>query len=185
MRKLLPFLGGILVGFGIGIFILFGLLNIHEAIDAIDISDQVEPFPIHINTPAPNFELENLFGQSVQLGDFHGKTVLLNFWATWCAPCRIEMPYLQTRYEISNDKFALLAVNNGENYEDVETFVKEYGLTFDVLLDPNAEVQSLFRVRGYPTTILIDPEGIIRFQHIGIMTEDQLDHVLQKYSAED
>lgn len=185
MRKALPILSGIMLGIGIGIFIFFGLSNINKSFISSEVSTLSEPFANHIlDTPSPNFELENIYGKLINLDDYRGHTVLINFWATWCAPCRLEMPYLQSRYERSKDKFTLLAVNNGESRDDVESFVNEYGLTFEVLLDPNAEVQSLFRIRGYPTTILIDSDGIIRFQHVGIMTEDQLDNVLQAYIAD-
>jgi peroxiredoxin len=90
------------------------------------------------------------------------------------------MPAFQSSAEIYGDELAVVAINNAESPGDVQTFVTELGLTFDVLLDPEAEVQRLYSVRGYPTSVLIDADGIIRIQHIGLMTEDQLEGYLQE-----
>ena len=90
------------------------------------------------------------------------------------------MPAFQSRFEKYDGELAIVAVNNAEAPEDVQAFVTELGLTFDILLDPEAEVQHLYLVRGYPTSVLIDADGIMRAQHIGLMTEDQLDGYLQE-----
>ncbi len=90
------------------------------------------------------------------------------------------MPAFQSRFEDYAGDLAIVAVNNAESPSDVQAFVAELGLTFDVLLDPAAEVQRLYLVRGYPTSVIIDAEGIMRVQHIGLMTEDQLDGYLQE-----
>jgi peroxiredoxin len=90
------------------------------------------------------------------------------------------MPAFQSRYEKFAGELAVVAINNAESSADVQDFVDELGLTFDILLDPNAEVQRLYLVRGYPTSVLINAEGIIRVRHIGIMTEDQLDGYLKE-----
>jgi peroxiredoxin len=132
------------------------------------------------DAPAPGFGLPSLSGESIHLEDYRGKVVLLNFWATWCAPCRLEMPTFQSRYEDYADDMIVVAVNNAEDPEDVRAFVDEFELTFEVLLDPESEVQYLYKVSGYPTTLLIDPEGIIRVRHIGLISDDQLDGYLQE-----
>jgi peroxiredoxin len=181
MRKLMPLLGGILLGFGIGIVIFFGFLNDDVSPKMSDLTQGSAPQPIpSLGAPAPGFELSSLSGETIQLEDYRGKIVLLNFWATWCAPCRLEMPAFQSSAEIYGDELAVVAINNAESPGDVQTFVTELGLTFDVLLDPEAEVQRLYSVRGYPTSVLIDADGIIRIQHIGLMTEDQLEGYLQE-----
>jgi len=181
MRKLMMLLGGILLGLGIGIIIFFGFLKEDTSSIVSDLTQGSEPLPIpSLDAPAPDFELTSLSGETIQLKDYRGKPVLLNFWATWCAPCRLEMPAFQSRFEESGGALAIVAVNNAESASDVQGFVDDFGLSFDVLLDPDAEIQRLYLVRGYPTSMLIDAEGIIRVQHIGLMTEDQLDGYLQE-----
>ena len=90
------------------------------------------------------------------------------------------MPAIQDRYYKYGSELALLAVNFDEPPEDVQAFVDELGLTFPVLLDPGGEVQDLYRVRGYPTTYLVDPDGVVQVAHIGFMTEGQIDRYLEQ-----
>lgn len=129
--------------------------------------------------PAPDFLLTNTHGEQVRLSELHGQPILINFWATWCAPCRIEMPAIQARYEAYEDRgLIVLGVDFDEPLEDVQDFGEQLGLSFDLLLDPGGEVQSLYRVRGYPTSFFVGRDGIIQAQHIGVMTEGQLDDYL-------
>ena len=129
---------------------------------------------------APDFVLPAYVGgSSVSLSQYKGQVVLVNFWATWCGPCRLEMPALQARYDGLKDQgFTVLAVNLDEPLEDAALFADELALTFPVLLDPGAQVFDLYRVRGYPTTYLINRDGLIDRQHVGIMSEAQLDDYL-------
>lgn len=130
---------------------------------------------------APGFTLMNLEGEQVSLDDFRGRPVLINLWATWCGPCRIEMPAIQSRFEkYQDDGFTVLAVNFDEQRADVQAFRDEFGLTFQILLDPGAKVQNLYRNRSYPSSFFIDRAGVIQVQHIGVMTEGQLDENLKK-----
>lgn len=125
---------------------------------------------------APDFILLNLNGEKVQLSDFRGHPVLINLWATWCGPCRLEMPAIQDRFELFEEEgFVVLAVNFDESLQAVGDFRSELGLTFQILLDPGAKVQELYRNRTYPTSFFIDEAGMIRTHHIGVMTVDQLD----------
>ena len=123
-----------------------------------------------IGNLAPDFQLNNLDGQRVSLSDFLGKPVLVNFWTSWCPPCRSEMPFIQ---DISTDKkwadegLVVLAIDIGESPSTVREFVKNYGLTFPVLLDVARDVSLEYYVRGIPTTFLIDREGIIQDIRIG------------------
>jgi len=127
-----------------------------------------------LNGRAPDFVLESLAGTQVRLSERLGKPMILNFWATWCAPCVLEMPAIQKYYEKYSGQFTVLAVNADETRFEVQTFADDMGLTFDVLLDPGAKTQSLYRIGGYPTSFFVDADGVIRVQHIGLMTEDQL-----------
>jgi peroxiredoxin len=133
-----------------------------------------------VNAPAPDFELKSLAGERVYLSERRGKPVILNFWATWCAPCVLEMPNIQKYYEKFPGQFDVLAVNADESQFDVERFVDDMSLTFDVLLDPGGKVQQLYQIRGYPSSYFVDALGVIRVQHVGLLTEDRLaDYLLQ------
>jgi thiol-disulfide isomerase/thioredoxin len=124
--------------------------------------------------------LESLSGEDIHLNDLRGHVVLINFWATWCGPCRVEMPLIEDRYQIYRSDLVVLAVNFDESHEDVQAYVKSQGLNFVVLLDPGAKVQGLYQIRGYPTTFILDETGIVKVQHIGVMTHSQLDGYLEK-----
>ncbi len=129
-----------------------------------------------VGAVAPEISLQSLQGEHRSLGDLRGQVVLINFWATWCGPCKLEMPAIQARY--NDGGFAVLAVDFNEPADQVRTFVEELGLNFPILLDPGGVVQELYRVRGYPTTFFVDADGIIRVFHIGEMSADILDQYL-------
>lgn len=131
-----------------------------------------------VGSLAPDFELAALGGGRVRLSDLRGRAVLVNFWATWCDPCRLEMPDLQDRADRFADRLVVLGVNFDEPESDVRAFAEELDLTFPLLLDPGAEVQELYRVLGYPTSVFIDQAGVIRALHVGIMSPTQLDGYL-------
>ncbi len=174
---LLQVLAGIALLAGIGlIFIDFPGVFAGQSDDSLD-GEQLLRAP-EIGALAPDFELLTITGESIRLDDLRGQVVLLNFWATWCAPCRLEMPHLQNRFELFSPDLVVLAVNFDEPAQDVGAFVLELGLTFPTLLDPGALVQDLYRVRGYPTSVFVDRDGVIQIIHIGILTEGQLDDYL-------
>lgn len=118
------------------------------------------------NNIAPDFELQKTNGEMVKLSDYRGKKIFLNFWASWCGACRIEMPSMESYYKKYKDleNVEIIAVNmtNSERkFEKVQDFVDSHGLTFPVLLDDEGEVERLYKIIGYPTTYLINEEGII------------------------
>jgi peroxiredoxin len=119
----------------------------------------VRPTAPEINAYAPPFALPTLMGELLQLESLRGETVLINFWATWCVPCAIEMPELQTLYEQRDVR--IIAVNLGESREEVAAWVEAFGLTFDVVLDARQEVAALYALRGQPSTYVVSPDGII------------------------
>ncbi|HJM88745.1 MAG TPA: TlpA disulfide reductase family protein [Dehalococcoidia bacterium] len=126
---------------------------------------------VAIGEPAPDFVVRTVGGDLVRLSDLRGKTVVLNFWATWCPPCRAEMPDFQETFEAREaaDDFAILAVD--KLVEDVESavveFVDEFGLTFLVGFDESDEIVERYGVRGLPSTFFIDREGILRARTLG------------------
>ena len=129
-----------------------------------------------VGNMAPDFQLPDLEGRTVSLSDFHGMPVLLNFWATWCGPCRAEMPFIQDVFEdkkFSEKGLVILAVNLGESRSKVEQFMETYGLSFEVLLDTSQDVGQAYNIRGIPTTFFIDKDGIIKDIKIGAFSNTE------------
>ncbi|MGH7382042.1 MAG: redoxin domain-containing protein [Candidatus Methylomirabilales bacterium] len=118
---------------------------------------------------APDFSLPSLGGQTVRLSDLRGKAVLLNFWATWCAPCRLEMPTMDKAYqEYKSRGLEVLAVSlDAGSKSAVKNFMNELKLSFPVILDPDMEVLRLYRMVGIPASFLIDKQGIVRHREVG------------------
>ena len=124
--------------------------------------------PIKEGTEIVDFELQDLTGATRRLSDFKGKVVFLNFWATWCGPCRIEMPFLQEVHEKWAGKgLVLQAVNVQENPTTVIRFVEDGGYTFPILLSPGNDVPLAYNIRGIPATFFIDVDGAIRDIKVG------------------
>jgi peroxiredoxin len=126
---------------------------------------------------APDFSLENLDGEQITLSDLRGRAVLLNFWATWCPPCRNEMPAFERVYQdYAEDGFIIIAVNATaqDTLGDVEPFRTEFGLSFPILLDKNGEVNRLYQVQALPTSFFIDSQGIITEVMIGEAASEAL-----------
>ena len=119
---------------------------------------------------APDFALDTLQGEQVRLSDLRGKIVVVNFWTTWCPPCRAETPALETSYESYQDSdVVVLGVNltDQDSLPEVESFVQEFGLTYPILLDRDGAVGLMYQLSGLPTTFFISREGIIRTVVVG------------------
>jgi peroxiredoxin len=112
---------------------------------------------------APNFTLPDLNGKQIHLTDFLGKPVLVNFWASWCSPCKSEMPTFQEIYkEFEPQGFVLLTINNRENRNVVQNFITEKALTFPVLLDIDGSISTKYQVDSLPTTVFVGKDGEIK-----------------------
>ena len=117
---------------------------------------------------APDFVLKSATGENLRLSEYRGDVVLINFWATWCGPCRQEMPILDDLYgRYQRVGFNLLGVNIDEDSRRAMQMVQELGVNFPVLFDENKEVSKLYEVEAMPVTILVDREGIVRHVHHG------------------
>ena len=126
--------------------------------------------PLQESIPAPDFVLGDMDEEKVSLKELRGKVVLINFWATWCPPCRREMPSMERLYQkINGDNFTVLAVNQMEAEDLVFAFTGqlEVDLTFTILFDKDSSVSQAFNVKGLPTSYLIDKKGNIRYRAIG------------------
>lgn len=119
---------------------------------------------------APDFTLDTLDGKTITLSELRGKVVVINLWATWCPPCRAEMPALENAYEQYKDSNVVvlgLNVTNQDSEKDIPPFVDEFGLTFPILLDRDGSVSVLYQLKGLPTTFFVNREGIIRTVVVG------------------
>jgi peroxiredoxin len=134
-----------------------------------------------VGNKAPDFGLETLDGEEMRLSDFKGERVVLNFWASWCGPCREEMPDLK---RLSEDKdAAVLAVNltySEDSIKTVSDFAREYDFEFPVLLDENSSVSRLYRIQPIPTTYMLDSNGKIQYKAFGAMNYEWMVQELEK-----
>lgn len=135
-----------------------------------------EVIGIEQGNKAPDFTLSTLDGGTAKLSDFRGKNVMVNFWATWCPPCRAEMPHMQNVYDKQKDNdFAIVAVNmtgTEDRPDDVQPFIDELEITFPILMDEELHVTDTYEVIAYPTSYFIDKNGTIHYKVFGAVNED-------------
>jgi len=140
-----------------------------------------------VGTPAEDFQLVDLNGNPQRLGDYRGKVVLLNFWATWCKPCTTEMPAMQRTYDKLREKgFVVLAVNELEDETEVREHIRQFGHTFLVLMDRDNKVANQFGVYGLPVSFFIDERGVVR-EYIkgGLLTEQKIYEVVSRMQTQE
>jgi peroxiredoxin len=130
---------------------------------------------------APDFALTTLDGAIVRLSDLRGKPVLINFWASWCGPCRSEMPHIQAAYEAhTGEGLVVLGVDQMESSRAVAQFVEEFDLTFPIPIDTDGAVSAIYQARGLPTSFFVDVDGIIRAMFIGPMSSGFIESTLEE-----
>ncbi len=135
--------------------------------------------PVEVGQLAPDFTLPDLDGNMVSLRDYRGRVVIINFWATWCPPCRKEMPAFQQLHQEMGDRVVILAVDRAEPAKTVRKFFDKYGLTFTALLDQTDELTVRYQLTGIPESFFVDKNGIVRAKFIGAMTIDQMRKFVQ------
>ncbi|GAB4478506.1 MAG: TlpA disulfide reductase family protein [Anaerolineae bacterium] len=179
----------VLLGIGLLAGLLMALLTIggERIMQVVGLSPSAggvptpRPLAVVIGEPAPDFSAQTPQGETITLSELQGGPVAINFWATWCAPCRAEMPALQAAADAyAAEGLTVLAVNAGEPPEAVQRFMDEQGLSFPALLDEQGEVVDLYGVEFFPTTYWIDARGIVRARHLGAMTEELIDAYLSE-----
>ena len=195
-KKLLGVLVVVVLIIGVGLF--YGLTNknigdtpkegisdVKEPIEDIKTEEPIIEAPvvadtvtdIAIGSPAPAFTLKNLSGEDVSLSDYKGKIVLLNFWATWCGYCDMEMPDLQ-KLDEENDDLVVLAIDVMEDRADVQDYITKGGYNFEVVLDEDGSLAQTYLVSGFPTSYFIDEEGILLGGVPGMMTFEKMNEIL-------
>jgi thiol-disulfide isomerase/thioredoxin len=128
-----------------------------------------------LKVQASDFKLQDLSGKNVSLSDFKGKKVYLNFWATWCPPCKGEMPDIEKLYnETKNSDLVILAIDIGEDRDTVQSFLKSNNYNFNVLLDMDQSTASKYNINGIPTSYFINKDGTISAKRVGAMSLSEM-----------
>lgn len=136
---------------------------------------------VKVGSAAPDFVLTDLNGNEVQLSDYRGKGVFLNFWGTWCEPCEREMPYMENQYKIFKDQgVKIIAVEAGSTKLAVENFRDKYGLTFPIVIDKGGKVVQAYDIYNLPDTYLIDKNGVVLDKITGEMTEADVKRYMER-----
>lgn len=129
---------------------------------------------------APDFTVMTVDGEPVTLSDLRGDIVLLNFWGTWCGPCRREMPEFQQAYQKLNEQgFEILAVSFDDTFDAISNFRDEFGITFPLALDDTGEINDAYGIQIRPSSFLLDEDGVIIIRHFGMMSESQIQEIIQ------
>jgi cytochrome c biogenesis protein CcmG/thiol:disulfide interchange protein DsbE len=176
----------VLVGAG---FVMLGLMagwlllapdRVSDAARIIAGSDENNSaIPAEVSFPAPKLSLTGLDGSRHTLDDYKGQVVLVNNWATWCPPCKAEMPTLEEYFEDHKDQgFILIAIEAGESEDEVNEFADKNNLTFQVWLDPRSLALDIFQNWSLPSSYIIDREGIVRLAWTGAISRAMLDRYI-------
>lgn len=177
-------LAGLLIGALLAYTVLLSGGGAGQETSGESVGDNDPRLPAAVGSTAPDFTLPNLEGEPVALSSLRGKPVVINFWATWCAPCKEEMPLLESTSQQLGDQVVFLGVDYAEGKDVVQSFVSELGLTFPILLDSDGAVADRYYVRNYPTTLFVDAEGVVRAQRVGLLDEDLLEKYLETIGIE-
>jgi len=158
----------ILAGLGIITLIAVGLILRSNQGEAVESINALTFPPVEVNQPAPELTLFDLDGNEVSLTDFQGEVILVNNWATWCPPCREEMPEFKAYYDKYKDQgFQVIAIEAGEPEAEVRNFVEQAGLDFVILLDPENKSLITFQHNSLPNSFVIDRKGNLRLAWLG------------------
>ena len=157
--------------------LLFGIIMWQGLRPSSDVASQNTQ--IAIGQPAPQFQAPDLEGHNTSLADYEGDVIVLNFWATWCPPCRAEMPGIQSVYDMyQGEGLTVLAVNARENVPVVAAFQEQFGVTFPILVDEQGQVMNLYQAHSLPTTIIVDRDGVVQHIQNGSITAAQLEAII-------
>lgn len=164
---------------GIAVFNLYSDRKDATEIENIGIAVNDDVTGIAQGEKAPNFTVKTMDGKEVKLSDYEGKKVFLNFWATWCPPCKAEMPHMQSFYDGEPENVEILAINLEESNAKVSEFVDQYGLTFPILMDEDGTVAGTYEVYTIPTTYVLNEDGTVHQKIIGPMDEPTMNDLIK------
>lgn len=157
-------------GGGVGAEAGMGVVALAESLNPTGEAPAAE-----VGRAAPAFRLRALDGSATELTEYRGQYVLLNFWASWCGPCRAETPALQAFFENRSPGLVVVGVNQQETAETARAFTEQFDVTYPIVLDADGQVSGAYRVStGLPVSFLIDPEGVIQRVHLGALTDSDL-----------
>ncbi|MCL4560412.1 MAG: TlpA family protein disulfide reductase [Chloroflexi bacterium] len=179
MKNILLFLGGVLLGFALGIGLLIGIGHVNP-VGMVAGFFPASTDQIRVGAHAPIFATSTLDNQSVNLQQALGKPVLINFWATWCPPCREEMPLLNDASVKYASELTVIGVNVDEPVSSVQNYISQMKISFPIWMDPGGAISDRYLVDAFPTTFILDKNGIIQILKIGAFTQDELDNDLEK-----
>jgi peroxiredoxin len=168
----------IAIVFGAGIMVLgvLALMSASRSNANAGGGQSLSTIPVEVNYPAPELSLQNINGNTEALTDFRDKVVLVNNWATWCPPCKAEMPTLVAYYnEHAKDGLMIIAIEAGEPKDEVQKFVDSLKMPFPVWLDPHGDSGMAFKNRNLPNSYVIDRTGTVRLMWTGEITSDALE----------
>ena len=163
--------GPLLLIAGLGLGLSLGLLVFYGG-PSLGGQATARQLPPTVGSEVADFSLKQLDGTTLTLADLRGRPVLINFWATWCPPCREEMPLLERTAQTYGGRLVVVGVDYGEDAQTVAAFVQSLGIHFPIALDSNGEVAGRYFVRSYPASFFVDADGILRAQHLGALTAD-------------
>lgn len=167
---------------GIALFLILRGLPTSSA----SASDDRSVIPVEVSYPAPPLALNNVDGTAESLADYRQSVVLVNNWATWCPPCKAEMPTLESYYEQhASEGFMIVAVEAGDTRENVQPFVESYGMQFRVWLDPEGASLKAFRNPNLPNSFVLDRSGTVRYAWTGEISRAMLEKYVTPLLSED
>ena len=156
--------------------ILIGVGLIVIAVAFVIFTPKTETTDGTVNYPAPELTLVDIQGNTVSLVDYRGQWVLVNNWATWCPPCRAEMPELNAYYQAHKDEgFVLIGISAGDSEDQVTDFAETFAIQFPMWVDPQQAALSAFRMTALPNSFVIDPQGNVRLVWTGAVTVETLE----------
>lgn len=175
-----------IVPVAVGMFLIgFAVLTLTSPKAEVSAGTQPSVVPVAVNFVAPDLALQNLNGETESLAEYRGQVVLVNNWATWCPPCKAEMPTLVAYYnKHAADGFSVIAIEAGDPLESVRQFAQQYGMNFPVWLDPRGEALNAFRNGTLPNSYVIDRTGTVRLAWTGEISMEMLEKYVTPLIAE-
>lgn len=174
---------GVVLVLGIG-WIAYSRALVNDSTDNNSQTSELQPAAV-AGHPAPDFELTSPDGEVYKLSDFKGQPVILNFWATWCGPCRAEFPEFQEAAVDNADSLVIIGINNttADQADQVPDFLEEFGITFPIVLDETGKTVKSYRIIGLPTTVFVDSNGIVNEVFTGPLNKAYIETKISELEA--